>query len=99
MIVEMDLEITPEDTSKYEIIVGGELHESWSQWLGDMKIHPVENTNGETMTILAGNIQDQAALRGTLNKIWDMHLTLISVKRVDAGLRENLTRMEEVSDE
>ena len=95
----MDLENTPEETSEYEIIVRGELHESWSNWLEDMKVQPVKNPNGEIMTILSGNIQDQAALRGTLNKIWDMHLTLISVNRMQAGLQENLTMVPEVSDE
>lgn len=95
----MDLEIASKETLKYEIIVQGELHESWSQWLGNMKIYPLEMSEGEMMTILSGTIQDQAALRGTLNKIWDMHLILISVKRVDDVLHENLIKEKEVSDE
>lgn len=97
--MESDLEIRPKATSIYEIVVNGELHESWSEWLGDLKIHPMQNSDGEIMTKLTGTIKDQAALRGTLNKIWDMQLSLISVNRVDVGLLKNLTRVKEVSDE
>lgn len=77
-------EHTLEIPSLYQIVILGELNESWSDWLGEMNILPARNNNGESITILSGEVRDQAALRGTLNKIWDMQLTLISVRRLEA---------------
>jgi hypothetical protein len=63
----------------YEIHVKGQLDESWSDWLEglDMKLL----NNGEM--ILSGHIGDQAALMGTLNKLYGLNLTLLSVNKVD----------------
>jgi len=33
------------------------------------------------MTTLTGTVEDQSALRGILNQLWDLNLTLISVRR------------------
>jgi hypothetical protein len=38
--------------------------------------------------MISGDIVDQAALHGTLNKIRDLNLALISVIKVDSGLVE-----------
>ena len=73
-----------ENPSHYQIVILGELNESWSDWLGEMNILPGKTKKGESITILSGDIHDQAALRGTLNKIWDMQLTLVSVRRLEA---------------
>jgi hypothetical protein len=81
-------QITSEDQGKlsngsaagsYEIHVKGQLDESWSDWLEglDMKLL----TNGEM--ILSGRIGDQAALMGTLNKLYGLNLTLLSVSKVN----------------
>ena len=35
-------------------------------------------------TLLTGPVADQAALRGLLNKIWDLNLSLISVTWTEA---------------
>jgi hypothetical protein len=34
------------------------------------------------MTRLEGPIRDQSALRGLLNRLWDLHLTLVTVQRL-----------------
>ena len=40
----------------------------------------VEDPDGRTpVTVLAGPVADQSALRGVLSAIWDLNLTLISV--------------------
>jgi hypothetical protein len=38
-------------------------------------------SDGSPITTLAGPIADQATLRGVLNRIWDLNLTLLSVTR------------------
>lgn len=61
----------------YEIRVEGQLTDLWSNWFEGLAIQP--DSNGETK--LRGQVSDQAALFGVLNKIHALNLTLISVNR------------------
>lgn len=63
----------------FEIRVNGQLGPHWRTWFEGMVLTPLEN--GETL--LAGLIQDQAALQGLMAKIWNLGLPLISVVRVE----------------
>jgi hypothetical protein len=65
-------------TGFYEIRVKGQLDESWSDWLEGLEVKLLDK--GEM--ILSGHIGDQAALMGTLNKIYGLNLTLLSVSKV-----------------
>ncbi len=64
---------------RYQIRVRGQLDESWSDWLGGLVITP--QTNGETL--LTGPMIDQAALHGTLDKLYAMNLPLLSIMRIE----------------
>jgi len=64
--------------SLFEIHVKGQLDETWSDWLEGLEVKLLEN--GEM--ILSGNIGDQAALMGVLNKLYGLNLTLLSVNRI-----------------
>ena len=64
----------------YEIRVKGHLDGRWSEWFGGLTIANVEN--GEAM--LSGEIVDQSALHGVLNKVRDLSLPLLAVRRVKA---------------
>ena len=68
-------------SSHYQIIVEGELNESWSDWLGNVKLKKGNQEIDTSQTILLSEVPDQAALRGLLNRIWDLNLELISVNR------------------
>jgi hypothetical protein len=61
----------------YEIRVKGVLDDSWSVWLGDLEVRPLDS--GETL--LTGPVRDQAALHGLLNKIRDLGLPLLGVEK------------------
>jgi hypothetical protein len=64
----------------YAIRVIGEVDADWSEWFDGLTI---SNTQpGEAM--ISGEIADQAALHGTLNKIRNLNLALISVTKVEA---------------
>jgi hypothetical protein len=63
---------------RYEIKVGGEIDRDWSSWLGDMEITHSE----DGMTVLRGELIDQAVLFSVLSRIRDMGLTLIEVKQI-----------------
>lgn len=62
----------------FEIRVIGHLDDSWSDWLEGLEVELLDN--GEM--ILHGPIGDQAALMGTLNKLYGLNLTLLSVSKV-----------------
>ena len=63
----------------YQIRVKGILDSKWSDWFDGFTIIP--QASGETL--LTGPVADQAALHGLLNKIRDIGLPLLSVKRAD----------------
>jgi hypothetical protein len=72
----------------YEIQVQGELDQGWELWFTDLSV-TLSHTSGQSpVTTLVGPVADQAALRGILCKLWDLNLTLISVRRTKADSEE-----------
>jgi hypothetical protein len=69
---------------RYKIAVKGMLDPGWSDWFTDMAVTVEATREGRPLTVLAGEVGDQAALRGILIKLWDLNLTLISVTCIDA---------------
>ncbi len=63
----------------YQIRVRGRLGARWSDWLGGMEIVIETAEGGASEAVLTGPIVDQSALRGILNRLWDLNLTLVSV--------------------
>jgi len=61
----------------YQIKVQGKLDEKWSGWFSGMAL-----TFDGDVTTLTGAVTDQSALRGLLSRIWDLNLTLISIRRI-----------------
>lgn len=70
---------------QFEIQVLGQLDGGWSDWFQSLDVHTKTLEDGRTLTTLAGPIHDQAALRGILNKLWDLNLTLVTVTSSPAG--------------
>ena len=68
----------------YEIRVKGILDRKWSDWFDGFTITP----QGNDETLLTGPVADQAALHGLLAKIRDLGLPLLSVKRLEAILKQ-----------
>ncbi len=64
----------------YEIKVQGVVSERWSDWFTGLTLSLEHQAKGPAFTTLSGRVADQAALRGIVNKLWDLNLTLISVK-------------------
>lgn len=65
----------------YQISVRGRLNDRWTAWFSGMAISCEDGPDGATCT-LTGKIVDQPALRGILERIWDLNLTLISLNLV-----------------
>ncbi len=72
----------PPDSATYRIGVKGCLDTSWSEWFDGLAI-TADCERGETT--LAGRVADQTALHGLLNKVRNLGLTLLWLKRVDSG--------------
>ena len=66
----------------YRITVQGRLDEAWSEWLTGLALTTTMDEHGAIVTTLTGEVVDQAALRGLLNRLWDWNLTLIAVTRL-----------------
>jgi hypothetical protein len=62
-----------------EIRIKGTLKQDWSDWLEGLIVS--NQTNGET--VLNGQIQDQSALLGLLNRIHGLNLELLSFSQGD----------------
>jgi hypothetical protein len=67
----------------YQITIEGKIDANWSDWLSGMGLVSQKEADGMQVTILSGEIVDQAALRGLLNRLWDLNLVLRSVQQVD----------------
>ena len=74
----MDL---PDETILYQINVMGRLSEKWADWLSDRIAQIQPEPDDPCQTTISALVPDQATLRGIINKLWDMNLTLISIKR------------------
>jgi hypothetical protein len=75
----------------YTIRVIGNVDAQWSEWFDGLTI---SNTQpGEAM--ISGELADQAALHGTLNKICNLNLALISVIKVDSGAVEPILQTDQ----
>jgi hypothetical protein len=66
----------------YQISVQGQIDPTLSDLLGGMTISPATAEEGLPVTTLEGDLRDQAALAGVLNTLYELHLPVISVKRL-----------------
>ena len=68
----------------YQICVQGQIDQTWSDRLEGMTIHLASMEGEPSITTLEGELSDQAALAGVLNTLYEMHLTVILVKRLNS---------------
>jgi hypothetical protein len=74
------LQLTFDRAATYRIRVRGIVTHSWSARLLGMNIHRDLRDNGPPMTILQGELPDQAALLGVLVALHELHLPVLSVR-------------------
>lgn len=67
------------DPRRYEICVEGVLDQRWSSWFDGLQV----TSRPGGVTVIAGEVADQAALHGLLTKVRDLNLPLISVRRIE----------------
>jgi hypothetical protein len=68
-------------TETYEIRIQGVLGDRWAAWFDGMEI--VTTVDG--ITLIRGEVADQAALHGLIEKVRDLGLPLLSVTPTPTG--------------
>ena len=69
--------------ARYEIRVDSVLDDLWSEWFEGLRIEIEADS-----TIISGTMSDQSALHGVLDRLRDLGLTVIVVRRVPLGQGE-----------
>jgi hypothetical protein len=69
--------------ARYEIRVEGELDRRWSEWFEGLNIRIQAGH-----TILSGTLPDQPALHGVLDKVRDLGLCIVTVRRLPLDRNE-----------
>ena len=75
----MDNGIRPDGPAIYIITIMETLGSDWSEWFGGFTVTQ-DNDNCSSLT---GRVADQAALHGVIRKLRDLHLTLLSLHRIE----------------
>jgi hypothetical protein len=81
--LEIRKSFTFDRSGNYRIRVQGYLDKSWSERLGGLRITTSKIGDQKPLTVLVGQVQDQAELAGVLNTLYELHLTLLSVEYLD----------------
>lgn len=79
----------PAEQPVYRIEVTGQLDASWSDCFAGLTVIPPGKAG--PYTVITGQV-DQATLRGIVNRLWDLNLTLISVSQVPSTSQPGGTR-------
>ena len=80
MIQNTEPEFSFQKPALYKIKVVGELKENWSKRLQGMQINVKRSPGRMPVSVLIGQINDQSALSGVLNALYDFNMTIISVR-------------------
>ena len=70
----------------YKIKVQGNLNTRYTRWserLGGLQISVEKSGDKDPVSVLIGQINDQAALSGILNALYENHLSIISVNLLE----------------
>jgi hypothetical protein len=79
----MSSKITLDQSAVYCIKVQGKLGENWASYFEEMDIVILSDTDENPITMLTGEMPDQAAVQGVLQKLYNLGFPLISVMKVD----------------
>lgn len=63
----------------YKIVVQGKIDDKLSESILDLQVNVEKGAGQKYFSTLIGKINDQAALSGILNTMYNMHITVISV--------------------
>ena len=73
-----------EKPATYRIRVVGHIDDSRSGQLREMIITRAYTLDQQPMTIIVGQLRDQASLAGILNELYELHLPLLTVESLSS---------------
>jgi hypothetical protein len=79
----MDKKFTARENT-YRIKVREVLDPTSTEWFDGMTVTPLE----DGATLLTGTFPDQPALRGFIDQLWNLNLTVLSVEKVGNGFHQ-----------
>jgi hypothetical protein len=71
------------DPASYRIVIQGLLSKDWSDRLAGLAITTTNPEIDPPRTVLEGWIHDQAELNGVLTTLYELHLPLLSVEKLN----------------
>ncbi len=71
----------------YRVLVSGHVSANWSDRMEGMSIWWLANADEPVITVLEGELIDQAALVGVLKTLYDLHLAVLTVECLRASQR------------
>jgi hypothetical protein len=74
-----DTSSSPRGAGRYEIRLKGHLDGRWAAWFDGLSL----TNDSDGTTVISGQVVDQAALHGLLQKVRDIGLPLVSVTPLD----------------
>jgi hypothetical protein len=74
------MDISFDGPAIYRIIVKGRIDQLWFEDLGGMDITIEGHEDEPAITILFGQVRDQAELMGIMNSLYELHMTVLSVE-------------------
>ncbi len=72
----------------YQICVQGDVSIGWTNSLQWMDARVVSPTDAPPITVLTGELPNQIALSNALNSLYDLHVTVLLVRRLDHACQE-----------
>ena len=84
MTTKIESEFSFQRPAIYKIKVEGVLQENWIQKFQGLKINIERSLSGKSISVLTGKINDQSALSGLLNMLYDYNLTILSVNMLNS---------------
>ena len=70
-------------SATYRIVTQGSLPANWRDRLGGMQINDTTEVGGQPRVTLIGPTLDQAALRGVLETLYNLHMPILSIERLE----------------
>ena len=84
MATKIESEFSFQKPAIYKIKVEGVLKENWIENFQGQKISTERLLSGKSISVLIGKINDQSALSGLLNMLYDYNMTILSVNMLNS---------------
>jgi hypothetical protein len=78
------------DPTQYRICVQGRIESSWSELFGSLTMSYQDVNGPNPLTVLSGQVLDQAELIGLLNRFYGLGLPLVSVQSLPPAVAPSM---------